>query len=96
MLLLSHKPVHLAVVDVADRADCVMGAAGGTVMAIVEGGHAPVDAGAVEARQRALVPAQPRDPRGARIDPEVCVKRAVLLHDDHDVFDLVDRGRDRF
>ena len=38
------------------------------------------------------------DPVGARIGAEVGVERAVLLHDDHDVADLVDpvaEGRPR-
>jgi hypothetical protein len=33
---------------------------------------------------------EPRDPVGSRIGPEIGVERAVLLHDDHDVLDLVD------
>jgi hypothetical protein len=34
------------------------------------------------------------DPIGTRIGAEIGVKRAVFLHDDHDVLDLVNRPRD--
>jgi hypothetical protein len=33
---------------------------------------------------------EPGDPVGSRIRPEVGIERTVLLHDDHDVTDLVD------
>jgi hypothetical protein len=43
-----------------------------------------------EARHRARIPDEAGDAVGARVRPEVGVERAVLLHDDHDVADLVD------
>ena len=43
-----------------------------------------------DAGQRARIAGQPGDSVGARIRAEVGVERAVLLHDDHDVADLVD------
>ena len=45
-------------------------------------------------RQRLVVDVRiPRDPIGARERAEQVVERAVLLHHDHDVLDLVDAAR---
>ncbi len=48
-----------------------------------------------DARHRARVAGQAGDPVGAGIGAEVVIEAAVLLHDDHDVLDLVDAGLGR-
>ena len=105
LVLLGHEPVHVAPVDVGLGVGVAVRSAEVAVLAIMEGLDAAAGRGVGEARHRPRVPRQPWDPVRPGIGPEVGVERAVLLHDDHDVADLVDadgrrrrpdgRGRER-
>ena len=89
-LLLADEPVHAAAVDVGRRSGRGMGAAEAAVFAIVEGADAPAAAPDPGRTGPSRIPRQPRNPVGAGVGAEVRIERAVLLHDDHDVADLVD------
>ena len=82
------EAVHLPAVDVVDRVDRVVRAAGVAVGRVVVRLDADVRlrVGIADRRHAVLH----RDPVGAGVRAEVGVERAVLLHDDHDVADLVD------
>ena len=84
---LRDETVHQTVVDVANRAQLGMRAADVAVVGVVE----RLEAGARLRVERAheRLTAVHRDSVGAGERPEVGVERAVLLHDDHDVLDLV-------
>ena len=84
------EAVHLSVVDVEDRVAHVVGAARVAVGRVVVWLDADVRLRVGIAGDRPGIAREPRDPVGAGIRPEVGVERAVLLHDDHDVADLVD------
>ncbi len=90
LLLLGDEPVHLAAVDVGLRGREAVGTAEAAVLAVVERADAAAGGGIRHARNRPRVPGQARDPVRARVGAEVGVERAVLLHDDHHVPDLVD------
>ena len=85
---LALEAVHLAVIDVADRVDRVVRAARVAIGRVVVRLDADVRlrVGVADGRHAVLH----RDPVGAGIRAEVGVEGAVLLHDDHDVADLVD------
>ena len=87
------EAVHLPVIDVAHRVDRVVRAAGVAVGRVVVRLDADVRlrVGVADGRHAVLH----RDPVGAGERAEVGVEGAVLLHDDHDVADLVDPPRER-
>jgi len=68
-LLLLDEPVHLAAVDFPDLVDKAVRPTGVEVIPVVEGAHARL-AGIGEARHRAGVTAEARDPVGARVGAE--------------------------
>ena len=85
LLRLGHEAVHPSVVDVGHGVVDRVRAAVVDVGRIVERGHAA-------AVNRIRHAHSGRNPVSARVRAEVAVERAVLLHDDHDVLDLVDAG----
>jgi hypothetical protein len=82
------EAVHLPVIDVTDRVDGVVRPAGVAIGRVVVRLDADVRlrVGVANGRHAVLH----RDPVGAGERAEVGVEGAVLLHDDHDVADLVD------
>ena len=90
---LADEAVHLAAVDVPDRVEQLVRAAVVLVPAVVVGPRAHVPDRVRYADGEMSVP--PRDAVRARVRAEELVERAVLLHHDHDVADLVDPGRAR-
>src|SRR5215212_6711334 len=85
---LPDESVHQPVVDVVDGIEVVVGAADIAVARVVV--RLDADSGLrVRRADERLAPVH-RNPVGPRERPEVGVERAVLLHDDHDVLDLVD------
>ena len=94
---LGDETVHLAAGDVAHRVAVAVRTALVAVERVVVGPLADVPPRIGNADRR--LARLHRDPVGAGVRAEVGVERAVLLHDDHDVADLVDpvtRGRPRF
>ena len=87
---LSDEAVHPAAMEVADIAAVGVRPAVVLVGRVVVRALAAVPAGIGQARHLARVAGEPGEPVGAGIRAEVGVERAVLLHDDHDVADLVD------
>jgi len=87
-LRLGDETVHLAAGDIAHRVAVAVRPACVAVELVVVGTLAGVQSRIGDANRRRAV--LHRDPVGAGVRPEVGVERAVLLHDDHDVADLVD------
>ena len=85
------EPVHLAVVDIADRVRVVVRAAEIAIGGGVERPHAVMGERVGDADRRNAV--LHRDPVRARKGAEERIERPVLLHDDHDVLDLVNPGQ---
>jgi hypothetical protein len=85
LLGVGDKSIHPPAVDVGYRVGGAMWSAVVQIRRVVVGGHAA----AVDRVRHADAG---WDPVGSREGPEVAVERAVLLHDDHDVPDLVDSG----
>ena len=86
LLGLGDEPVHRAPVDIS------RGVGGPVRTAVVEVGRIVVRGYAASVDGVRDTDAG-RYPSGTGIRPEVAVERPVLLHDDHDVPDLVDPGR---
>ncbi len=84
------EAVHLPAVDVMDRVDHVVWAAGIAVIPVVVRLNADMRLRVGVAGDRTRIARKTGDTVGAGIRPEVGVERAVLLHDHHDVLDLVD------
>jgi hypothetical protein len=82
-----HEAVHLAVVDGGHGGRMAVLAACLAVAPAPKGLHADVRLGIGRTDRRNTV--LHRDPVRTRIGPEIGVERAVLLHDDHHVLDLV-------
>jgi len=82
LLCLPDEPVHLAAVEVGDRRGGTVRAALVEVVWIVEGGDAGARMGIGHAGTG-------RDAVGTGIGAEVGVEASVLLHDHHDVANLV-------
>ena len=87
---LADEAVHLAAVYVRGRVDRRMRPAVVCVRGCVVGRDAAAVLGVGQAWHAARVPCQARDAVRAGVGPEVVIERAVLLHDDHDVLDLLD------
>src|ERR1700674_175629 len=87
-LLLGDEAIHLAGVDVGHGARRSVWTASVDIVSIVIGLHAAAASWIVDANRKIAV-RPPRQPVAARVRAEVFVVRAVLLHDDDDVFDLV-------
>ena len=83
------ESVHAPAVYVDPRLRLAVRAAAVPVAWIVEG--LPADPGPRVRHADGRLAVPHRDTPRARIGPEVAVERAVLLHDDHHVADLVDR-----
>ncbi len=83
------ETVHLAAVDVVDRRLRRVRPAAVRILRVVKRPHAvaPARIGHADGRHAVVH----RDAVGAGKGAEVGIERAVLLHDDHDVLDLVNR-----
>ena len=90
---LGDETVHLPAGDVVPRRDRVVRGSLVQVGKVVERPHAPASLRIGQADGRHTVPH--RNPVGSRISPEVAVKGPVLLHDHHDMLDLVNVWVDR-
>ncbi len=92
LLLLADKAVHLGISDVGHRVGVTVGASAVHVVDIVEGlvTATPRWVGDTNGGHAVLH----RDAVGAGERPEIAVERAVLLHHDDHMADLVDAGRD--
>ena len=84
------EPVHLAAGDVGLVSRRAVGPAVVVVMTVTEGAMAPMSLGIRYARHPPRVVRETPDTVGMGISAEVVVEGAVLLHDDHDMADLVD------
>src|SRR5215472_14672204 len=91
--LLGDETVHLAAVDVSDRALGAMRSAAIAILCVVEWLHASALRVRYAHGKRAV--ARAGQPITARVGAEIAVVRTVLLHDDDDVLDLVDVARHR-
>jgi hypothetical protein len=99
VLLAVRRPAELRLGDVAvhpppghvgERRAVPVRPARVAVPRVVIGPLAVVSRRIGDTRQAPGVTGEPGDPVGARVGAEIGVERAVLLHDDHDVADLVD------
>jgi len=87
---LHDEAVHPAVVDIGHRISVAVRSAGVAIGRVMKRALGAGRARTGDAGDRPGVTREARDAVGARAGTEGGVERAVLLHDDHDVADLVD------